>query len=915
MKIDNYKIFLASPGDTLKERKVVEEIVKDLNESIGSRYNFNIQLLKWETSVYPAFGEDGQDVINGQIGDDYDIFIGIMWKRFGTPTNRSESGTKEEFERAYKRFNSGENLNIMFYFNNEPLPQDFDIEQFTKVKDFKTEIRGLGGLYWGYESRDKFEKTLRNQLTSCVLDLHKKTSFDVKETTISESNEALQLDPKFSKFLNDIEAVFAHSKIDTINLEHLYLAPDLKDLNQKHGKSYRVTNLDEILNAIDVEGFKYVLIGNDTSGKTANAKYLFSKYFQFGLTPILIQGSEINNNIRIDALKKQIELKSAEQYTRPLKINDDGKSNLVIIIDDFHKATKGKNKYWTTLMGNLESICPNIIITGNSLMPLETLNGHDPFKKFELYSILEFGPKLRYKLTEKWYTLGTDEKFIDQNDVRRKIDTALNHIKTIIGKGYIPSYPFYLLSILQSIESGNTQNQNYSVHGFYYEHLINECFNKAVKDKKEIGLFYNYLTHLCFHLFELRVPELTMEQYAEYHALYCSKFDLSYNSESILKTLHSAKLISVNDTIHIKEKYIYYFFVAKFISNNISKEETKSLVSKMSLRIFNDEYASIIMFVTHLSKDEFIIQEIIENAKAIFPNTKECQLQEDISSINELIESIPNQVLELMDVNKNRESAVAEEDENERLENEVEDETTDYSNLGLEDDIADIDVYARITRAFKTIDLLGQISKKYWGELDGDQKLELVNTTYNLGLRTLGFYLDLLQKNKDHIIEYVKELISEKHIKDSFSLKENIEDTARDFIFRMSFLSSFGLTKRVSNSIGYDKLKNSFEKAMESNPVNSVRLIDLSIKLGFSSIKSQVETIKEYEENMTGNKLSFMVLRNLAIDHLHMFDTDYKTRSRLCQILKITEKEQLIIDATSKVKKKEILHTTKAKKS
>jgi len=548
-------------------------------------------------------------------------------------------------------------------------------------------------------------------------------------------------------------------------------------------------------------------------------------------------------------------------------------------------------------------------------MPLETLNGHDPFKNFDLYSLLEFGPKLRYELTEKWYTLGIEEKFQDQNEIRRKIDFALSHIKTIIGKGYIPSYPFYLLSILQSIEGGNTQNQNYSVHGFYYEHLINEYFNKAVKDRKEIGLFYNYLTHLCFHLFELKVTELTKEQFVEYHKLYCLKYDLSYNSENILRTLDSAKLISVNDTIHIKEKYIYYFFVAKFISNNISKEEMKSLVSKMSLRIFNDEYASIIMFVTHLSKDEFIIQEIINNANAIFPNTKECQLQEDITAINELIKSIPDQVIELMDVKKNRESAVAEEDENERLENEIENETADYSDLGLDDDITDIDVYARITRAFKTIDLLGQISKKYWGELDGSQKLELVNTTYNLGLRTLGFYLDLLQKNKDHIIEYIKELISEKHIKDNFSLKENIEDTARDFIFRMSFLSSFGLIKRVSNSIGYDKLKNSFEKALDNNHVNSVRLIDLAIKLGFSSIKSQVDTIKNLEETMTTNKLSFMVLRNLAIDHLHMFDTDYQTRSRLCQILKISEKEQLVIDATSKVKKKEILHTTMAKKS
>jgi hypothetical protein len=54
---------------------------------------------------------------------------------------------------------------------------------------------------------------------------------------------------------------------------------------------------------------------------------------------------------------------------------------------------------------------------------------------------------------------------------------------------------------------------------------------------------------------------------------------------------------------------------------------------------------------------------------------------------------------------------------------------------------------------------------------------------------------------------------------------------------------------------------------------------------------------------MSQNKLSFMLLRNLAIDHLYMFDTDYKTRTKIFQILKISQKEQLKIDQTSNVKR------------
>ena len=59
--------------------------------------DFRIESKKWEKDVFPAFGEDSQDVINKQIGTDYNIFVGIMWKKFGTPTSRAESGTEEEF--------------------------------------------------------------------------------------------------------------------------------------------------------------------------------------------------------------------------------------------------------------------------------------------------------------------------------------------------------------------------------------------------------------------------------------------------------------------------------------------------------------------------------------------------------------------------------------------------------------------------------------------------------------------------------------------------------------------------------------------------------------------------------------------------------------------------------------------------
>jgi hypothetical protein len=902
-----YKVFLASPSDTKGERGIVENIVNDINGTLGEHHNFIVKVLKWETDTYPDFGEDGQDVINRQLGMDYDIFIGIMWKKFGTPTNRAESGTEEEFERAYEKHKASRNVKIMFYFNTAAIPQDqLDLKQIEKVQSFKKKVGELGGYYWSYDSLGNFEKDVRKHLQKHLLNLTTTTSVKNQSSNKQAVQKSLvpEINSNFLNYLDDPAATFSHSQVDTINLQDIYVAPDLKDLNDaKKTTGYKTINLEELTGAIDVDGIRYVIIGNESAGKTTAAKFLFRNYFNYGLLPILVKGNEFNNNIRTDAIRKIVESKIAEQYDEPFYLKDFHNDRFLIIIDDFHKAAKGNNKYWSALMANVQKAFSHVIVTGNTLMPVENVSRRNPFDNFKIFSILEFGPKLRSELVTKWYTLGIEDRFFDKNELLRKHDNAIAHIKTIMGKSYISAYPFYLLSMLQALESGNVQNPNYSIHGFYYELIINEAFSRAIKDKKEISLYYNYLTIFAFYLFSQDTKEVTLEEFNQFHLAYCDKHDLTYSVDTIIETFETAKLLIVNHRIFIKEKYVYYFFVAKYIANNISKPEIKEIVTKMIVRIFKDEYAAITMFVTHLSKDEFIIEELIKNAESLFSDIPPAKLEDDIRAINDMVNRLPDQVLELVEVDQKRIEELEEQEKAEREEKEKEFDTEqqNYDYIDLEADISRIDFLARLTLAVKTIDILGQVTKKHWGEIDGERKLELVLSTYNLGLRTLNVYLRFVQNNSKEIIEHLSELVIEKHIKDRFELKEAIEEATQDFIFKLCFMSSWGLTKRVSNSIGYDKLKNSFQKALAIQPSNAVKLIDLSIKLGYAGIP--MDEVEEYKKEMEKSKLSFVILQNLVIDHMYMFDTKYQIKDQVCSILGISMKDQLRIDATSKVKK------------
>jgi hypothetical protein len=87
------RVFVASPSDVIEERQLLEEVVKELNLTWSKNLGIRLELVKWETHAFPGIGDDPQAVINTEIGDDYDIFIGIMWTRFGSPEYVNEFET------------------------------------------------------------------------------------------------------------------------------------------------------------------------------------------------------------------------------------------------------------------------------------------------------------------------------------------------------------------------------------------------------------------------------------------------------------------------------------------------------------------------------------------------------------------------------------------------------------------------------------------------------------------------------------------------------------------------------------------------------------------------------------------------------------------------------------------------------
>jgi hypothetical protein len=166
------RIFTASPGDVPEERDIVSVVVEELRRTVAPIISAELETVRWETHAWPDVGNDAQDVINREIGD-YDVFVGVMWKRFGTPTKRAGSGTGEEFDRAYTYFRKFQRPKIMFYFRTAPFftTDPKQLRQFMKVVTFRKKLQDYGVLFWEYEEPIEFERRFREHLTRQLLQL------------------------------------------------------------------------------------------------------------------------------------------------------------------------------------------------------------------------------------------------------------------------------------------------------------------------------------------------------------------------------------------------------------------------------------------------------------------------------------------------------------------------------------------------------------------------------------------------------------------------------------------------------------------------------------------------------------------------------------------------------------------------
>jgi len=135
------RVFLGSPGDLDDERAAIRQAVEELNATTSYPLGYRIEVMGWEDGN-AGYGR-AQERINKDL-ETCEVFIGLMWKKWGTPPSIEgpySSGFEEEYELCMKRRSESHAPEVAILFKK--ISQDFLADvgpELKKVIDFKQKI-------------------------------------------------------------------------------------------------------------------------------------------------------------------------------------------------------------------------------------------------------------------------------------------------------------------------------------------------------------------------------------------------------------------------------------------------------------------------------------------------------------------------------------------------------------------------------------------------------------------------------------------------------------------------------------------------------------------------------------------------------------------------------------------------------
>lgn len=718
----------------------------------------------------------------------------------------------------------------------------------------------------------------------------------IKEVIEKENKiKQLNITEQFSSFLQNTELLAkAHSQKDKVLLEDIFVYPELAkydDLREYVKRESSEKLIEDFCNYS-----KILIAGEDQSGKTTLCKKRFIELRKKNFVPIYI--SDKKNQYK-GKITNKISKAYKEQYDT-IPIEEIDKQRIVPIIDDFHFA-KNKEKH----IHDLSSYRYQIALVDD----IFSLNFKDEnlIRSFTHFKIKEFIPTLRNQLIEKWTNLTDKRNNTDhnQNKIYQSIDETTALVNTalgkVIGSGIMPAYPFFILSVISISETfGKPLDQEITSQGYCYQALIYMYLIKQGVKNDEIEIYINFLTEFAFYFFRAKKDELSIDEFNSFMKAYLDKYNFPIMQETLLIKLQQTQIIALNNCNNycFCYAYLYYFFVAKYLAEHL--EENKTIIDSIINNLHKNDNAYIAIFISHHSRDVYILDEIILNAFCLFDKYKPTKLsQEELSFFDKQVDIIVKAVLPLANATPENERA-------KRLETQDVEEVSKgdkKKSIVREEENGD-DLVMELRRSIKTVEVMGRIIKNRAGSLE-KSKLEFIfEQAVEINLRLLTSFFELIKNEKEQqeIVNFISTRLGKiienrgKQEKSKPMSQEKLEKLAKGIFWNLNFFVIYGFMDKMIHSLGSNKLTAIIEKVCDNENTPASFLLKHGI-LMWHNKNLQIDNIAKRIDKNGFSETAKKVMEFMIVNHCSMHLIDFKEKQKIQHKLGISSQRLLLQQA------------------
>lgn len=687
--------------------------------------------------------------------------------------------------------------------------------------------------------------------------------------------------PQFAKSLIDLGVHITHPDRETVTLDDVFVYPDLALQPFPPQPTQTIIPGNKVVQTMLNTG-RVVISGSGWSGKTALARKLTLDLLDAGKIPILLLGDAAGLPSD-ERLQGYLERAFTEQYASPSveDFRQQPRSARAVIIDDFHRVQfTGKRR--VSFLQHVIDFADTVILLFLDVLAdfielvTPTALTDEGRKRFSQYRILPLGHVGREHLMAKWIALEDVTRPGNINRIQR-ISQWSSTLNTFIGRNYLPAYPIYILSVLQTIDAGNSVDTSAGTHGYFYELIISLTLSKN-RSKSDYDIVKAFLAYLAFYYTSRRRLTITEAELRTVHKAYSESMIVNLPFDRTFELLLKQEVLTKhNDQVGFCYGYYLYYFTALYLRDNLHMPDIQAIVCDMADNMNVELNANVMLFLCHLSKSPIIIECLLKAAASSFAEYADATLAEDVAFVAKDVDaSLTWELVEQEDIQEERESRLATLDE---AGNRVQ-------NYGLEESVIEpppVSVLADLELALTKLQVIGQVLKNHPGSMPGPDKSELAAAAMHLGFRIAAAVLDLVRQNEQLLLVMIARTLMADH---PSLLQSEAAERARQSMAGMVHVVGFGVTKRISIAVGSRHLIPLYEHMKPQFPSPLGRLVHTSLHLDQAADFPEGEVL-ECATELEDWDVAMSVLRHLVIDHFQLIPRDQATIQKLCARLNV----------------------------